>query len=368
MLNSNILDIALTLGFTYLMLSLIVSTVTEIFNTVLQRRSIYLQRGLKALFDNLSAKKGDSPVFDKVKDSPFIKILTLDPGWTVKLLARLKFFKLEDAKFPSYISSNNLSLAVLDALEIKNLESINYDSVKDQIKKKLSTDEKNKKTDEKEIRDLLLTILDTNCSRGDKFNLSDFITGIEKTFNDSMNRVTGVFKKKSQWISFIVSIIVVLLINVDSIKIFKTLQTDKNILQNAVTIATNNLSNFNPADKIFDSGIQEGSDEEKSKLEVKSGESDTVLSIEKGKNYISILLNKLNETRIPIGWKNTVPDWSEFTNALSISIFGWLISILAIYLGAPFWFDVLNKVTNLRGAGVKPKADATSEIKKDDKV
>ena len=30
---------------------------------------------------------------------------------------------------------------------------------------------------------------------------------------------------------------------------------------------------------------------------------------------------------------------------------GWLVTILAIALGAPFWFDTLNKVMNLRHAG-----------------
>ena len=28
--------------------------------------------------------------------------------------------------------------------------------------------------------------------------------------------------------------------------------------------------------------------------------------------------------------------------------------LLAVMLGAPFWFDLLNKVTNLRGTGAKP--------------
>ena len=35
-------------------------------------------------------------------------------------------------------------------------------------------------------------------------------------------------------------------------------------------------------------------------------------------------------------------------------IIGLLASILAIMMGAPFWFDLLNKISNLRGAGKKP--------------
>ncbi len=33
---------------------------------------------------------------------------------------------------------------------------------------------------------------------------------------------------------------------------------------------------------------------------------------------------------------------------------GWLVTILAISLGAPFWFDVLNKFMNLRNTGRAP--------------
>lgn len=35
--------------------------------------------------------------------------------------------------------------------------------------------------------------------------------------------------------------------------------------------------------------------------------------------------------------------------------FGWLISGVAIAMGAPFWFDLLGKVVNVRNAGEKPK-------------
>jgi hypothetical protein len=35
-------------------------------------------------------------------------------------------------------------------------------------------------------------------------------------------------------------------------------------------------------------------------------------------------------------------------------ILGWILSIVAISLGAPFWFEPLSKLMNLRNAGEKP--------------
>ena len=51
----------------------------------------------------------------------------------------------------------------------------------------------------------------------------------------------------------------------------------------------------------------------------------------------------------PIGWKAApagLADWLKL-------ILGWLITVAAISLGAPFWFDLLGKVANLRGSGGK---------------
>ena len=34
-----------------------------------------------------------------------------------------------------------------------------------------------------------------------------------------------------------------------------------------------------------------------------------------------------------------------------MSFLGWIITALAISLGAPFWFDLLNKLVKFRGTG-----------------
>jgi hypothetical protein len=39
---------------------------------------------------------------------------------------------------------------------------------------------------------------------------------------------------------------------------------------------------------------------------------------------------------------------------------GWLITAAALSLGAPFWFDLLNKLVNLRQTGLPPNADSKS--------
>ena len=38
-----------------------------------------------------------------------------------------------------------------------------------------------------------------------------------------------------------------------------------------------------------------------------------------------------------------------------MKIGGFVVTIMALSFGAPFWFDMLNKVVNLRAAGKKPE-------------
>ncbi len=55
---------------------------------------------------------------------------------------------------------------------------------------------------------------------------------------------------------------------------------------------------------------------------------------------------KLNELALPIGW---VPDaWPQNTMGWGYKIFGFLITGAAAAQGAPFWFDILGKLSGLK--------------------
>ena len=57
--------------------------------------------------------------------------------------------------------------------------------------------------------------------------------------------------------------------------------------------------------------------------------------------------NLENLEAFPIGWSappSSTLDWLK-------TLLGWIITTAAVSLGAPFWFDLLGKVSNLRGSG-----------------
>ena len=81
---------------------------------------------------------------------------------------------------------------------------------------------------------------------------------------------------------------------------------------------------------------------------------------------------------LPIGWDN--PDdpksiwpgfhfwegkvWSGWAGQIRLHFLGWLLTALAVSLGAPFWFDMLNKFIVVRST-VKPKEKSPEEKSKD---
>ena len=64
----------------------------------------------------------------------------------------------------------------------------------------------------------------------------------------------------------------------------------------------------------------------------------------------------LSKTRLPIGWPEGFPFTTSF-NPRSFDwtlIAGWLLTAIGASFGAPFWFDLLGRITTLRSNGPKP--------------
>lgn len=75
--------------------------------------------------------------------------------------------------------------------------------------------------------------------------------------------------------------------------------------------------------------------------------------IQEAAERIGELNDELNKLGLPIGWP-------EGTTINLVTIFGWLLTALAVSLGAPFWFDLLSKFIRIRGSGTPPPEGTTT--------
>jgi hypothetical protein len=149
---------------------------------------------------------------------------------------------------------------------------------------------------------------------------------IEGWFRQGMDSVSGWYKRWTQAVQFGLALLLAASVNVDVIRIAEALQADAQLRHataaQAVDIARNQsvaLPTVPPPD---------------SQTQYKEA------------------LAKLNATTLPMGWEgNSV---AYFYQHPVWVVFGWLIAAVAASFGAPFWFDLLKRVANLRGSEPNP--------------
>jgi hypothetical protein len=63
--------------------------------------------------------------------------------------------------------------------------------------------------------------------------------------------------------------------------------------------------------------------------------------------------------KLPIGWDSAAHFWNEALPGANwtwlLHWIGWLLTALALSLGAPFWFDLLNRLVNVRHTIRRPE-------------
>jgi hypothetical protein len=165
---------------------------------------------------------------------------------------------------------------------------------------------------------------------------------IETNFDNSMERASGVYKRNAKGVALLLGLVIAAATNADAFYMISRLSKDSalrdTITQNAGQIV---LQNRNQLGYVDINTLRSQTDE------------------------------ALNQIALPIGWSDAnlqrqiswtskqsrpFPVWRIIT-----FIPGWIVSGIAIAMGAPFWFDLLGKVVNVRNAGRPPASTTKTE-------
>ena len=166
-------------------------------------------------------------------------------------------------------------------------------------------------------------------------------TGVEAWFDASMDRLSGDYKRFQQVCVFTMGLFVAVTCNVDAVRIVRQLYSEPG-LRAAMT--------KNAGDYLQTSGSSDD------KLPLAKAIGDRISEVGKAQS-------QLLARAIPVGWDKVPTIGLQYLNWFNISAWGvnfigWFITALAGMLGAPFWFNTLQKLVNLRGTGPKPKTGA----------
>ncbi|MEH2013202.1 hypothetical protein [Nostoc sp.] len=377
-----VVDITLGLVFIYLILSLLASEIQELIATLLQWRAKHLKNSIELLLAGGSESENSDinnakKLVQKLYNDPLINTLNQQANEKVEKYLREARKNIgknkalgEKESGPSYLPSETFAISLLDALKIPQLISYvkhpsdeyktnlymilaSYKELKTGINQPNSESYKRIKQvygdfDQKFIdfvnNDLpdyvpnnLMTSLGMIAQRS-RIKIDDlteeinqFKNEIETWFDRSMDRASGVYKRNAKATAILIGISVAILTNTDTFHLVKRLSRDSVIRSTIAQSA--------------------------------SQETDYITNSETRRE----IENLLGNASVPIGWQNINQQFelldTKDPNRVYIRIWqgfklicGWILSGLAIAMGAPFWFDILNKVINVRNAGPKPTA------------
>lgn len=344
MTGSVTLDVIIALVFIYLIYSLLATILQEIIaSNIMRLRAGVLEEGIKRMLDDDNEQDGA------------IKHLLSTKFYSMPLI---KYLGQDKNKKPSYLAASNFSKTLLDILIGPGAEPGDDFGIKinDTLSNGIpvSEDDKIQKGD---TYNFLKSLWADAHGDVDKFRIM-----LEKWFNDGMDRATGWYKRKTQAILFFISLLIAIFFNLDTIDIVHKLSTNPELTAKIVQQA----DNFIKAHPDLENELRQ----QKEILQRELGTSDSIPEVQAAeKKYQklkvyqdsllaradSLLKNEIKSLNGVLGtgiqnykWRGT--DCVENVGYVLLSVVGWLITALALSLGAPFWFDLLNKLMKLRSS------------------
>jgi hypothetical protein len=319
----SLLEVFIGLAFIYLLLSLLVSTLVEYAEMWLRKRGRLLYLGLLELLKNESNSNNNGLIENLYKNPLIYALYKGEPN---------RGGRIKRGNLPSYLPPNIFVLAFLDELNKNQQKHLSSATDITSLIEQTSL-----------LPGKLKSSLNMVLSQVTDNDYNQAIKRLESWYTNSTDRVSGWYKKHTQWISLGISLVMVVMLNVDTLHISQALMVNSSlrtvILQSAnqyISDAKNNVPNTKNTNKHEDSR-------------------------QNPYQHVKELKTQLSALELPIGWNQV--NWNELDIwKIGSKIIGWLLTTLAISFGAPFWFDVLNKFMSFRTA-VKPKPDFTPESK-----
>jgi hypothetical protein len=334
MLGSVVLDVAIGLIFVYLLVSLVVTAMTEMLSGLLKWRSKNLWAGIRNLLDTGQ----DREWVDRLYSHPLIQGLS-EPGKEDKTAPT---GDRPPRSAPSYIPSRTFAVTLLEILKEPGQTQ---EPLQDTIAK----------LQNEKLRGTLLALLGE--SRG---NVEELKKNVEIWFNNSMERVSGWYKRRTQLWNLTIAMFTVLLVNADTLVIVQAL-ADNEAMRTALVAQAQAYAEANQAE---DQTAAPSGDSSVPATDASSDEN--VAALQSQTEELQRLLNQIEGLNLPIGWDpNAAEDdpyyrgipssMSRLGETVAFHLLGWIVSIFAVSLGAPFWFDMLNRVISIRSAGRAPE-------------
>lgn len=305
-------DVAIGLSLMYLGASLYVTIVNEFIAQTLRLRGRQLAKNLKALIDDpgLKEKLAKNPALEPFLGGTRPRGSYIDPG----VLARLLIGTVRNA--PN-------TVATMEEI-VQAIESLPDSAVKTQL---------------------------SALAQSASDSVDKLVESVGQWADRSLTALGEVYKKRVQIISFGIGLVTAVAFNLDTLTIVGHLYRDKEARDAVVAVAV----------ELADSTRKEAFER---CLQLPPAERAKTAACAPIMGLVDSVRGR-NETlgQLPILWRS----WNEaLKTAISVSSagwlghwIGWLLTAIAVSLGAPFWFDLLNRLVNVRHGMRRPEAEGS---------
>jgi hypothetical protein len=313
---SHYIEISISLVMVFLVLSLVVTAINELIAIQLAKRPKMLMKTIMRIID-------DENLWEEFCNSGII--------FNARVASSAGIGKKEKktvpADSPSYIAGINFAKALTLCLTKKN-PTATLDEVRSAIIA----------LPDSRIRDVLVsTVISARTE------IAEFEVVLAEWFDSTQDRLTGAYARYQRLVAMIVGLVLVVALNVDAIRITREVQVNDDLRNSFVAEAR----------ALIEAGI--------------ATECATIASEQDKENCIAGEVRRQMERVSPamFGWANDpavlglADEWQSSDLGLWLyKALGLFLTVFAVSLGAPFWFDLLSKIVNIRGAGIKPDTEA----------
>ena len=352
MFDSGILDVAIGITFTFLLVSTLCAAIREGLEAWLKTRATFLEYALREMLNDRDGKGMTSMLFGH----PLMR--GLFKGDYVPRNSAKPSSLQSGGDLPSYIPARSFAAAILDITARGPTLTAAIDPAPITA---LSLRANLANLPNATVRRAVLAAIDAGAD-----DLEKIRKNLENWFEGAMDRVSGWYKRATQKFILGIALVVSCGLNLNTITIADALYRDRAIRGAAVAAASQQ------------SGVSLGYDAVLEKFDAMRlpigwergwgaprGASERRRLVERELSSSQPDFAALNDTekarRIDQEFAKQPPDlWNDW----AAPVLGLLITVLAAMLGAPFWFDVLNKVMVIR-ATVKPHEKSREEASED---
>jgi len=360
MLNSETLEVAMGMVFLFLLMSLICTAIKEWIEALLKWRAMDLERAMRTLLDDPEGRTTQALYSHPIIYSLFqggYDHKQLRSSWLVMGTGADRHMRLGARRnLPSYIPTAHFATAFIDL--VARGPASQGDAASTVPPGPLTIDLLRKQASLLPDHLARTVIAGIDYANGD---IAKVRKAVEQWFDGAMDRASGWYKRRTQALLFTIGLLTAVVLNVDALHILHRLTHDKTFRDVVVNRAA------------------------AAKAPASASAGDELASI-------ALARGELDAVAMPIGWespttagagsqlwptqfcsasaddKGTLSESCTFGRnpvyAVVRMVFGWLVTALAVMLGAPFWFDVLNRIMVIRST-VKPHEKSPEEPSQD---